>query len=413
MALISALFTGVSGLGSNSQAMEVIGDNISNVNTVGFKSSKAMFGDILSTILSNGATNPQIGRGTQLMGVNQSFAQGALETSDNALDLAIDGSGFFIVNNGEPKNLFTRTGQFRLNDSGKVATSAGEVLQGYEVNGTTVSQSLSDVDLAGVQSAPNASTEFTLGANLNASASAEVTFNSPITLYNSVGTEIILNMNFTKLAGSNSWTFSPNPSSGTLTSATSGTLSFDTNGQLSSVNDSPVEDQTITVDFTGATPGGELMTLNWDLATSSGVSNGKLTGYAAQSNNNSFVQDGFTTGTLTGLNVDSTGIISGLFNNGQTAQLYQVAMADFLAPGGLTRAGQNLWAEASASGQPVIGTAQTGAFGAVLGSSLELSNVDLAQQFVTLIQTQQAFQAAARIINTTDDLLTETVNLVR
>ena len=220
-------------------------------------------------------------------------------------------------------------------------------------------------------------------------------------------------MNFTKLTGSNSWTFSPNPSSGTLTSATSGTLTFDTNGQLSTVDGSPVEDQTITIDFTDATPGGELMTLNWDLATASGVSNGKITGYAAQSNNNSFVQDGFTTGTLVGLNVNATGVISGLFNNGQTSQLFQVAMADFLAPGGLTRAGQNLWAESADSGQPVIGTAQRGAFGSILGSTLELSNVDLAQQFVTLIQTQQAFQAAARIINTTDDLLTETVNLVR
>ena len=195
MALISALFTGVTGLGTNSQAMEVIGDNISNVNTVGFKSSRAQFADILSTILSNGSTNPQVGRGTQLMGVNQSFAQGALEQSDNALDLAIDGSGFFIVNNGEPKNIFTRTGQFRMNDSGKVAATTGEILQGYKMEGTTASDSLADVDLAGVQSEPNASTEFTLGANLNTSASAGVTFNSPITLYNSVGTEIILNMN--------------------------------------------------------------------------------------------------------------------------------------------------------------------------------------------------------------------------
>jgi len=125
------------------------------------------------------------------------------------------------------------------------------------------------------------------------------------------------------------------------------------------------------------------------------------------------VQDGFGTGVLTGLAVNFEGIISGLFNNGQSEDLFQVALADFLSPTGLIRTGQNLFAESGSSGQPVIGLAQTGGFGSVLGSTLELSNVDLAQEFVTLIVTQQAFQASARIITTTDDMLTETVNLTR
>ena len=149
------------------------------------------------------------------------------------------------------------------------------------------------------------------------------------------------------------------------------------------------------------------------MATAAGASSGKLTGFAAASNNNSVTQDGYSTGSLVSLNVDSTGIIKGLFSNGQTSSLYQVAMADFLAPTGLTRQGSNLFAESATSGQAVIGTATTGGFGSIIGQSLELSNVDLAEQFVALIQTQQAFQASARMITTTDDLLTEAVNLVR
>ncbi len=410
MSLVSALFTGVTGLSGQSQALEVIGDNISNVNTVGFKSSRPVFGDILSTILNNGSTNSQIGRGSQLSGVIQSFNQGSFESSDNALDLAIDGSGFFVVsqNGGD---FFSRAGQFRLNDNGLVQNITGQVLQGNQITNGVTSATRSDVDLAGVQSAPQASTAFTLGANLNAAASSGTTFTSPVSTFNSLGTQNVLSITFTKVAGSNQHSYAILPSTGTITAGASGTVTFDTSGQLSLVNGAAVADQTISLTFTGD-PAAADQTLTWDLAGASGT-NGKLTGFAASSNNNSVVQDGFSTGTLVGLSVNGTGIIQGLFNNGQTENLFEVAMADFLAPTGLTRSGSNLFAESADSGSPVFGTATAGGFGGIVGSSLELSNVDLSAQFVTLIQTQQAFQAAARIINTTDDLLTETVNLVR
>jgi flagellar hook protein FlgE len=412
MSLVSALFTGVTGLSGNSQALEVLGDNISNVNTVGFKSSRPVFGDILSTILNNGSTQSQIGRGTSLSGVIQSFNQGSFEASDNALDLAIDGAGFFTVaKNGG--NFYTRAGQFRLNDNGLVQSITGEVLQGRSITNGVVDNTnpITDVNLQGVQSSPVASTTFTLGANLNAASSAGTTFSSPITTFNSVGSTNILNINFTKQAGSNQWGYAITPSSGTITAGASGTVTFDNSGQLSLVNGAAVADQTISLTF-GGSPGANDQNLTWDLATGT-ASNGKLTGFAAQSNNNSVVQDGFTTGTLVGLNVNGAGIIQGLFNNGQTDNLFEVAVANFLSPTGLTRSGSNLFAESAASGTATIGAAGTGGLGAIVGSSLELSNVDLSAQFVTLIQTQQAFQASARIINTTDDLLTETVNLVR
>ena len=408
MSLISSLFTGVTGLSGNSEAMGVIGDNISNVNTVGFKGSKAVFSDIFSTILSNGSTTSQLGRGSQLQGTIQEFSQGSFESSSNALDLALDGSGFFVVNNGAG-NFYTRAGQFRLNDDGLVQAITGEILQGSSISNGVVSTSTTDIDLAGVQSSPQATTTFTLGANLDASATAATTFTSPVTTYNSVGTQIIVSLQFTKVSGANQWTYAVSPSDGTVTSGASGTVTFDTSGALSS----PTTDQSIVIDFSAASTPAATQTLTWDLVDASGNTNGKLTGFAAASNNNSLVQDGFTTGTLVGLTVATDGKISGLFNNGQTAELFQVALADFLAPSGLTRQGSNLFAESAESGQPVLGTAETGGFGSIVGQSLELSNVDLAEQFVTMIQTQQAFQASARIITTTDDLLTEAVNLVR
>ncbi len=410
MSLVSALFTGVTGLSGQSQALEVLGDNISNVNTVGFKASRPVFGDILSTILNNGSTQSQIGRGSQLSGVIQSFNQGSFETSDNALDLAIDGSGFFVVsqNGGD---FFTRAGQFRLNENGLVQNITGQILQGNQITNGVTSTTRSNVDLAGVQSAPQASTSFTIGTNLNAAASAGTTFTTPVSTFNSLGTQNVLSITFTKQSGANQWGYAITPSSGAITSGASGTVTFDTSGQLSLVNGATVADQTISLTFTGD-PAAAAQTLTWDLADASGT-NGKLTGFAAQSNNNSVVQDGFATGTLVGLSVNGLGIIQGLFNNGQTENLFEVAMADFLSPTGLTRSGSNLFAESADSGSPVFGTATAGGFGGIVGSSLELSNVDLSAQFVTLIQTQQAFQASARIINTTDDLLTETVNLVR
>ncbi len=414
MSLISTLFTGVSGLSGQSKAMEIIGDNIANVNTVGFKGSSPVFGDIFSTVLHNGSVTSQLGGGSQLSGVLQSWDQGAIEHSANALDLAIDGNGFFITSTyGDTDQFYTRNGQFRINELGLVQSMTGEILKGFDYTNNVLSTTMEDIDLAGVQSSPNASTYFNSGTQLNAAATATSTFITPVTLYNSVGSIVTLNVTFTKVASANQWSYSAVPSEGTITAGATGTVTFDTSGQLSLVDGETAADHSFTLNFDDATTPAEEMSLNWDLVDSAGTTHGKLTGFAAASNNNSLVQDGYATGTLLGLSVTSLGDITGLFNNGQTELLNRIAMADFLAPSGLNRSGNNKFTESQESGAPTIGVPDTGGLGKILGESLELSNVDIAQAFVTMIKTQQAYQASARLITTTDDLLSESVNLVR
>ncbi len=414
MSLISTLFTGVSGLSGQSKAMEIIGDNIANVNTVGFKGSAPVFGDIFSTVLHNGAVTSQLGGGSQLSGVLQVWDQGAIEHSPNALDLAIDGNGFFITSTyGDTDQYFTRNGQFRLNELGLVQSMTGEILKGFDYTAGVISTTMDDIDLAGVQSTPNASTYFNSGTQLNAASTATSTFITPVTLYNSVGSIVTLNITFTKVSSANQWSYSAIPSEGTITAGATGTVTFDTTGQLSLVDGETAADHTFTLNFDDATTPANEMSLNWDLVDAVGTTHGKLTGFAAASNNNSLVQDGYATGTLLGLSVTSLGDITGLFNNGQTELLNRIAMADFLSPSGLNRSGNNKYTESQESGQPTIGVPDTGGLGKILGESLELSNVDIAQAFVTMIKTQQAYQASARLITTTDDLLSESVNLVR
>jgi len=418
MSLIGTLTTGVSGVLTNSRALNIIGDNISNVNTTGFKSSKAVFGDLFSTSLAGGTLTSQVGKGAQLLGSLQSFEQGAFENSTSALDLAVDGNGFFIVNDGTG-NFYTRAGQFRVSEDGFVETLTGEVLQGFEITNNVVGTNLTDVSLTGLQSSPQATTIFTLGAQLDGSAVAGTTFNSPIQTFNSVGSQDILNLQFTKIAtAGNDWGVNFTSSLGVVTGAAvppafDVTLNFDTAGQLTGLNGGALADVTINLDYSAASPPATAQALIWDLADATLASNGDMTGFATSSSNNSVIQDGFGSGILIGVAVDFDGTVAGLFDNGQSQPLFQLGLANFLSPTGLTRLGQNLFAESRLSGQPVISLPETGAFGSVLGNTLELSNVDLAEEFVQLIKTQQAFQASARIISTTDDLLTETVNLTR
>ncbi len=414
MSLNSAMYTGVSGLMTMGNSMNVIGDNIANVNTVGYKGNRANFADILANSLSNGSTVLQFGRGTFMKNITPSWSQGSVETTGNASDMAIQGAGFFIVNDADnAATYYTRAGQFIEDENGYLVNADGFRAQGYEVtsniNGQlTTTGVVADIQINGVQSTPQATSEFRFAVNLDASASAGATFSTSFDAYNNLGEAVTLSYTFTKTSAQ-TWDYAVASSSGTVTTGGTGTLTFDSAGALAT----PTANQTVTVSgFTNS--GAADLSMSWLLFNStSGSAYNDLTAYASPSSTVSIHQDGFPTGTLQGISISDDGVIAGLFSNGQTTELWQMALADFASPWGLSRIGGTLFAESAASGQPVLGTAGSGGFGSILGSSLELSNVDLATEFVRMIQNQRGYQANSRVVTTVDDMMAEVVNLKR
>ncbi|MBI4666623.1 MAG: flagellar hook protein FlgE [Nitrospinae bacterium] len=416
MSLSSAMYAGVSGLMAYGDAMNVTGDNIANVNTIGYKGNRTIFADILANSVANGSTTLQFGRGSHILGVTASFTQGSFETTGNATDMAIQGSGFFVVKDPSSGGLYyTRAGQFTLNEAGELVNPNGFNVQGYQLTtnasgAVTKAASSTNIDVTGVQSVPKATTTFTLGLNLNATASAGTTFSSSFNAYNALGETTTVTYTFTKTTTAQTWDFVASGPAGTTLSGTglSGSVTFDSAGIMTG----PATDLDLTI--SGFPSGSAPLTITWDLLNNTtGLLNTDITGYAAGSVMNSMVQDGYPTGVLRGLSVSDDGIISGLFSNGQTQQMWQVQLADFLSPWGLSRQGNSMFAETSQSGQPILGTAKSGGFGTIYGSSLELSSVDLSTQFVDMIQNQRAYQANSRIITTVDTMMQEVVNLVR
>jgi flagellar hook protein FlgE len=408
MSITSSLYTGVSGLNSNGQWLSVIGDNIANVNTTGFKGSVMNFGDILSQTLTGTSGSGQIGRGVNISAVTTVFDQGTFSTTTSGLDLAIDGDGFFIVNS-QGATAYTRAGSFELDDNGYIVNSDGAILQGYVADASGNLGALGDLNLLTATGAASATTTAGVSVNLNAedtgatwvaipaagqaAAPAATTYDetTSTTVYDSLGGAHQVNIYFVKTAD-NAWTAHyvyQNADDSLYYEAGTQNITFSTSGVMSSA-------ATSTQAFT------------WGGGTAAGSIAVDLTGttqYSADFSVNSLTQNGYASGDLSNVSIGEDGIITGTFSNGQTRTLGQVALARFTAPTELTKLGSNLYAESSSSGTPIVGAPETSGLGRTLASSLELSNVDLAEQFTALITAQRGFQANTKIITTTDELL--------
>jgi flagellar hook protein FlgE len=435
--MMTSLYTGISGLNANGTAMSVIGDNIANLNTNGFKNSRVTFGDVLSQTVSGGTG--QIGRGVMVKEISTEHIQGAFETTGNALDLAIDGDGFFQVNNGEMK-LYTRAGQFSVNKDGKVVNPDGYILQAFladpsgAMTGTSGDLVFSNAPsqaqpTANARPAINLNADediitdaFTLDANADGDDNDPGNFNSSTTIkvYDSLGGEHEITLYFTKTAD-NTWDVNfvnrnPDPTAtSTLILAGTQTLEFDTDGSLIDDGSSAggidfdfgtgvVTPQTITFDFGTGTGGTE---------DPIGTGLDGTTQFSSGFSVSSFSQDGYGAGVFQSISFNEGGIISAVFTNGQSKTIGQMALARFLDPGGLNKLGRNMFSETFDSGQPVIGAPETSGLGRLLSNTLELSNVDLSTEFVKLISAQRAFQANSRVITTTDEMMQDLVNLKR
>ena len=409
--MIGSLFAGISGLNANSTAMTVIGDNIANVNTTAYKSNRSMFANVLSQSLG-GSLGSGIGRGVEFWGTSPLWTQGSLENTASPTDLAINGKGFFMVQDDSGANYYTRAGQFNLDADGDMVNPDGLYVQGYEIDSNGNLGNLTTISIPGERiSPPSATTEFTFDINLDSETAANGTYSTSQSIFDSLGNAIPLTLTFTKQAAAQTWSVAasvPAPNGPvTIGGAATATVTFDSNGNLTA----PAGDQTLSIAFANgaATP----QTLTWDLVDAGGTSLGDVTGFSSPSSTTFQYQDGYTSGILRGISVDEDGVVTATYSNGELTPTYQIALADFPSYEGLTKMGKNLYAESLQSGQPMLGVAGNGRIGSITPSAIEMSNIDLAQEFVKMITTQRAFQANSRVITTSDEILAELINIKR
>jgi flagellar hook protein FlgE len=409
--MIGSLFAGISGLSTNSTAMTVIGDNIANVNTTAFKANRSSFANILSQSLG-GAIGNGIGRGAEFWTTSPMWTQGSLENTGGPTDLAINGKGFFIVQEDSGSNFYTRAGQFRLDEAGDMINPDGYRVQGYEINSNGNLGNLTTISIPGERiSPPSATTEFSLDINLDSDTEDGGTYSSTQTIFDSLGNAIPLTLTFTKQAASQTWSLAVSvpPPNGpvTINGGATETITFDTDGNLTA----PATDPAISLVLSNgaATP----LPINWDLFDDSGTTHGDMTGFSSQSATTFQYQDGYSAGVLRGISVDENGIVTAAYSNGLFTPTYQIGLADFPSYDGLNKMGKNLYSETLHSGQPMPGIAGSGRLGSITSSAIEMSNVDLAQEFVKMITTQRAYQANSRVITTSDEILSELINIKR
>lgn len=433
MSIYGGMFSGVSALAAQSQAFGIISDNISNVNTIGYKDSTARF----STLVTESITNTRYSPGGVLARpfVNPE-KQGLLQGTTSSTDLAIVGEGFFITNeNDDPLNeggdyLLTRAGSFVQDEDGNLRNAAGLYLQGWRtdssgniVNATTQDQlsSLETVNLAGFTSVSNPTTAAELAANLPANATTGSTQTTNLTIYDSLGVSHLLTINWTKSAAANLWDYSIDVTNnaGTTTAAiVAGTMEFDAaNGTIEDIDasgtlvDGDLAQTTVAIaaaDF-GSGAAASNITINWGtIGQTNGMS--QLSGvYEATLLN----QNGSSPSTLIAVDVDSEGVVTARFENGDTRPIYKIAIGTVPASTELRTENGNAYTLSSGSGDLLLTEAGLQGAGTIESSALEQSTVDLSDEFADLIITQRAYSAATRLVTTGDELLTEIINVKR
>lgn len=432
MSILSSLYSAVAGLGAHGKAIDVVSDNIANVNTVGYKSGRGRFEDVLGVTAANASVNGSSGQGSQLAGIDHLHTQGALLGTGVTTDLAIKGDGFFVVEGnfqGVDNTYYTRAGQFGMDANGALVNPQGLRVQGYLADAAgNIGSSLGDIAVPATSTVPpNPTTTATINVNLDSNSTPPAAFDptdpgntsnysTSIAVYDSLGGAHNVDIYF-RNSGAGTWEWHALVDGGELTGGTagvaqetaSGTLTFTTSGALDT-------EATIAsdFDFLGATQNQAIAFDFGDaITTDGGTGLAGTTGYASQSSVSILNQDGFASGSLAGIGIGEDGQITGTFTNGERRVLGQVATARFRNNDGLARGGAGLFIAGRESGEPLVGEPGTGGRGVVASGSLEQSNVDLAQEFVNLISFQRGFQANSRTVTTADEMLQELVNIKR
>ncbi len=451
---LTTFSTALSGLSTNSQGLNVVGNNLANLNSVGFKSSSISFIDVLGQTFATPGTPESgtlmsIGLGTQVGSVRQTMSQGTIQTTNNPLDVAIEGKGFLVVKNDNGQ-FYTRAGNMHLDANGYVVSDSGARFQGYQRNPATgkidTTLGLGSIKIPTGVDNPLPTTMYELAMNLDANAADGAQFSTPIQVYDTLGNTHIATLTLQKqITGgatpTTKWHFDltiPNneiagvPATDTqkfslITGAvapagapTAGGLLFDPSGKLTSAwigadPATPPALADITFPGTGVTlpsmaDGGKLNAgFTWKLLSAAGTPD--ISGFASPSEVTAGTHDGAPAGSLSNLSIGTDGIITAVYSNGRTAQIAQIVLAHFLNEAGLVSQGGGLYSDSIAAGDSSIGVPGQGGRGQLLSSSLEQSNVDLAAELTKIITYQRAYQANARMITVTDQIMQETMNL--
>ncbi|NOQ78668.1 MAG: flagellar hook-basal body complex protein [Gammaproteobacteria bacterium] len=424
---------GLSGLNAAQADLKITGNNIANVSTIGFKQSRAEFADVYASS-KFGSVSTAIGSGVRLAAASQQFTQGNIIFTENNLDLGITGDGFFSLADVSGNQVYTRNGQFKVDKDGFIVDNSNSNLKGYGIDPNTNdinTGSIVNLQINSTNIAPNATTDATLVANIDSGEVAPDDIADPwsidpatgvvdpdsynhttsFTSYDSLGNALLTSLYFRKTVNPNEWQvatklidaqgniFNTIDNTGVTGAPGTQTIEFDSSGNLTA----PVGGTfSLTFDLSGAVPasGAADSTIAFDLSD--------LTQYGANFGVTNLTQNGYTTGQLSGIDVDQSGVISARFTNGQSNNLGQVYLTSFTNSQGLSQLGDNYWAESFSSGQGIINAPGEGNAGLINSGALEDSNVDLTEQLINLITAQRNFQANAKTI-TTADTITQTV----
>ncbi len=419
-----AFDTAVSGINAATADLGVIGNNIANSSTTGFKTSRAEFADVYATSLL-GAGGNAIGKGVSLSGVTQEFTQGNIAFTNNALDLAINGNGFFLLSD-DGAAAYTRAGNFQVDREGFIVTNQGQRLQAFQVNNAgEINGQVGDLQLDTSLIDPEPTNLVSLTANLDSrSVPPTIPFGGPhdafavppvvpdpesfnattsVTIYDGLGNSHVMSLYFVKTANPNEWQVHSLVDG--VTTSGPDTLNFQSNGQF--------DPSTLPIDLnvTGWNPLNEAGIPTGASPQDFNISLSDLSQFGAEFAVSSATQDGFTTGQLYGLEIDDSGVVFARYTNGQARSLGQVAIAGFSNPNGLQPLGDTTWAETFSSGVATLGEPGSSGLGVLQSGALEGSNVDITQQLVNMIVAQRNFQANAQVIQTEDTITQTVINL--
>ena len=413
---LTSFYSALTGLNNNSLAINVIGSNLANINSTAFKGSRASFAELVggsSETASNG--NPiQVGLGSASAGVTPMLSQGSIQATGRSTDVAISGNGFFVVQTENGVG-YCRAGNFTFSKDGELLNEEGFKVMGYPaINGVvdTTSSVAPVVIPKGSSQPPSATTKMSINANLDARAAVADTFTTGVQVFDSLGTAHTVTFTFTK-TGNGAWNWAatlPAVDTGGAPNAPptqigNGALTLDSAGVLTA----PAANPTLTAN--GLSNGAAALSVEFELIDANGQP--RLTGFGSASAVSTSIQNGYPASVLRELAFNSDGTIVGVYESGQVRPLAQLVLASFPNVEGLLKFKGSTFVGGGASGEPSVGTPNTGGRGILTGSALELSNVDIATEFTSLIVAQRGYQANSRVISVTDELYQDAISLKR